>query len=141
MPEKETETNEKHCLECGQPLGAGRQDRKFCNDVCRTAYNNTRRKETPASHSKLPELREDETYSTRRIYDILLKNRNTLYYHTLYFGDTIALRDLVGHGFNLKFFTSEFVDDNGFVYRFCFDFGYHIHKDEVHILERPEETF
>src|SRR3569833_3120959 len=135
MPEKAPGTIEKTCLECGQPLGAGRQDRKFCNDICRTAFNNDRRKESPASTYKLPELRDDETYSTRKIYEILLKNRNTLYYHTLYLGDTIALRDLIGHGFNLKFFTSEFMDENGFTYRFCFDFGYHIHNGEVHILE------
>ena len=141
MEDLQADTTEKACLECGQPLGAGRQDRKFCNDICRTAYNNNRRKETPASNSKLPELRENETYSSRKVYEILLKNRHTLYYHTLYFGDNIALRDLVGHGFNLKFFTSEYVDEHGFAYRFCFDFGYRIHNEEVHILERTEETF
>ncbi|HKI87593.1 MAG TPA: hypothetical protein VKA38_01110, partial [Draconibacterium sp.] len=30
---------ERKCLECGEPL-RGRADQKFCNDLCRNAYNN-----------------------------------------------------------------------------------------------------
>jgi predicted nucleic acid-binding Zn ribbon protein len=39
MPKHLTEMSEKNCLECSTPLGPGRSDRKFCNDICRTAYN------------------------------------------------------------------------------------------------------
>ncbi len=30
---------QRHCTECGQRL-AGRSDKKFCNDQCRTAWHN-----------------------------------------------------------------------------------------------------
>ena len=30
---------ERRCLECGEPL-RGRADQKYCNDLCRNAYNN-----------------------------------------------------------------------------------------------------
>lgn len=137
LPENQ---EEKICLECGAPLGPGRGDRKFCNDVCRTAYNNDRRKKAPVSLHKLPELMEHETYSSRHVYEILLKNRTTLYYYSEFFGDHILLRDLVGRGFNLKFFTSEFTDTSECTYRFCFDYGYAVRGEDVYILYRPEEV-
>jgi hypothetical protein len=34
---------EKLCLECRKPLGAGRADRRFCNDACKTKFHNTQK--------------------------------------------------------------------------------------------------
>ncbi|RKR82144.1 hypothetical protein BDD43_2313 [Mucilaginibacter gracilis] len=140
MPETNSEPNLKTCLECGEHLGPGREDRKFCNDICRTAYNNRRRKE-PAPAGKLPQLFDKETDSTRHVYEILLNNRSILYHYNEFFGDQIEVRDLIGRGFNLKFFTSEYLASDGGTYRFCFDYGYYIRGEMAYILERPEETF
>lgn len=34
---------EQKCLQCGNDMGYGRADRKFCCDACKNRYNNTRR--------------------------------------------------------------------------------------------------
>jgi hypothetical protein len=141
MPESHIEPNSRTCLECDEPLGPGRDDRKFCGDICRTAFNNRRRKEPAPAAAKLPRLFDKETDSTRHVYEILLNNRTILFYHSKFFGDEIELRDLIGRGFNLKFFTSEYLASDGGTYRFCFDYGYYIRGEMAYILERPEEAF
>ncbi|MEN0057152.1 MAG: hypothetical protein AAGC65_25970, partial [Mucilaginibacter sp.] len=85
----------KNCQECGLPLGPGREDRKFCNDVCRTAFNNKRRSHSTIKNQS-PQLFGKETTDTRKIYERLLKNREILYYHEQILGDEIAYRDLLG---------------------------------------------
>jgi predicted nucleic acid-binding Zn ribbon protein len=140
MEELNAEKPVKYCLECGNPIGASRDDKKFCGDKCRTAYNNERRKQlNPASTiDRLTALAEQREY--KNIYEITLNNREILYWHSQYFGDEILLRDLLGKGFNLKYFTSVYTDENGFDHRCCFDYGYYLGKEEkVYIICRPEE--
>jgi predicted nucleic acid-binding Zn ribbon protein len=138
MEEPTTEKPVKYCLECGKPIGASREDKKYCGSKCRTAYNNERRKQlTPATTiDPLAALAEQREY--KRIYKILLNNREILYWHSEYFGDKILLRDLLGKGFNLKYFTSIFTDENGFAHNCCFDYGYY-QGEKVYIIYRPEE--
>ncbi len=83
-----------------------------------------------------------EMPAIQKIYLILLNNRAILYNLAGYSGLIIPLRDLLGHGFNLKYFTSETIEPDGKTYRYCFDFGYHIRKDrEVDIIYRAGEIF
>ncbi|MDB4922038.1 hypothetical protein [Mucilaginibacter sp.] len=141
MAETNLEKPIKTCLECGEPLGAGRGDRKFCNDVCRTAYNNRRRKE-PAPDDETSYFDRVEMPAIKKVYGVLLDNWSILYNIGQHDGTLLTLRDLLGHGFNLKYFTSELKGDDGKLYKFCFDFGYHITADEqVHIIYRREEIF
>src|SRR4030095_12090440 len=51
------------CLACGKAV-KGRSDKKFCDDYCRNNYNN--------------QLRSNAGSYTRRINDILRKNRKIL---------------------------------------------------------------
>lgn len=142
MEETTAEKPVKHCLECGRLIGASREDKKYCSNECRTAYNNERRKQTiPAiAIDPLTALAKQREY--KRIYEIILNNREILYWHSQYFGDEISLRDLLGKGFNLKYFTSVFTDEDGFEYRCCFDYGYYLGKEEkVYIINRPEEIW
>ena len=138
MPIKRGNIDEKACLECGNPLSPGREDRKFCNDLCRTAFNNRKRKEViPASINSTHELERFQ-----KVYQIILANRNILMLHDLYVEEPYPLRDLLGHGFNLKYYTSECDMEEVGTFKFCFDYGYRINKDErVYIWERHEETF
>ncbi|OOQ58290.1 hypothetical protein [Mucilaginibacter pedocola] len=139
MKEETTLTEEpKTCLECGQPLGAGRSDRKFCNEFCRIAHNNQKRKETQVSDT---ENSNPDNPDFRKVYDILIKNREILMMGYLYQGNTAELRDLLGRGFNLKYFTTEYTDPQYGTYKFCFDYGYQIHNEHVVIMERREEIF
>lgn len=44
----ETETlivAERTCKDCGAPLGAGRDDRVYCDDACKTNFNNRKKRE------------------------------------------------------------------------------------------------
>jgi predicted nucleic acid-binding Zn ribbon protein len=130
----------KHCLECGQPIGASRGDKKYCSNECRTAYNNERRKNIRPASVADPIAVLAEQREFKKIYGILLNNRDILYWYSQYFGDQLPLRDLLGKGFNPKYFTSIFTDQNGFDHRCCFDYGYYLAAgDKVYIIYRPEE--
>ena len=139
MIDETTTENPKNCLECGQPLGAGRSDRKFCNDVCRTAFNNRRREENIL---KEPAEAFTPNPAFQKIFNILISNRNMLKMYDLYVEQPFLLRDMLGKGFNPKYFTSEYTLEGIGLFKFCFDYGYHITGDgRVYILERPEEIF
>ena len=43
-----------HCLECGDEIGYGRPDRKFCSDKCRNRYHN--RRNNPVSSARIKAL-------------------------------------------------------------------------------------
>src|ERR1700733_939599 len=117
MTDPITNENQKICLECGQPLGAGRSDRKFCNDVCRTAFNNRRREENILKEPA-------EAYTSKpafqKIFNILISNRDMLEMYDLYVEQPYLLRDLLGKGFNPKYFTSEYSLEGGELFKFCF---------------------
>lgn len=138
----ETQTTEKDvrlCKDCGAPIGPGREDRQYCDAACKTNYNNRRRKEQqPQSTNELPV----PDYITK-IQNIILQNRKIL--EGLCDGEKpgrIRMRDLVGNGFNLKFFTSEAdPTETGNVYRFCFEYGYRQCEDgSVIIIRREREV-
>jgi len=138
-----TLTDERTCKDCGAVLGAGREDRQYCDDGCRTNFNNRKRRETQKSQVNLPDtvtgaitpVLTVPEYITR-IQDILLKNRAIL--ETLCDKDKprrISLRDLYGKGFNNKYFTSEAdPTETGNIYRFCFDYGYCQVDDKLAIV-------
>ncbi|MFC0513526.1 hypothetical protein ACFFGT_04915 [Mucilaginibacter angelicae] len=138
----------KTCLECGKPLGTGRSDRKFCNDICRTAFNNRRRLETmPVSlssgESDSFELREaQDMRQIIKIQEILLENRFKLF-KMIGPGDfMILLTDFYGYNINLKYFTNEYKDtDRDLVFRMCFDYGYHIDGNMVYLIYNGMEIY
>lgn len=138
MNDKIADIHTKVCLECSRPLGVGRDDRKFCNDSCRTAYNNRRRKENTA---KEPEGLYKDNPDFRKIYEIILNNRNLLMMWDHFREPTYMLRDLIGKGFIPKYFTSE-CEIDGLLFKFCFDYGYHItERGRIYIEEGPGEIF
>ncbi len=99
----------KNCIECGEEI-IGRQDKRFCSDQCRSAYNNR--------------LNSDATNFIRNINNILRKNRRILA-ELNPDGKTKVHRDkLSERGFKFSYFTNEYVTKSGNVYRFCYDQGY-----------------
>jgi len=114
---------EKTCLNCSQPVGPGRSDKKYCSEACKTEYNN-KQKEPPMV---IPGFVTD-------INKIILNNWKIL--HDCLSGKggycKMRVRDLNGRGFNFKFFTSERINDqDGEVYYFCYDVGYKTVRDDV----------
>jgi hypothetical protein len=125
------------CKECGDPVGPGRADKEFCCGPCKTSFNNRRRKEqelAEAAQLSVPD------YITR-IQEIQLKNRLIL--SALCTEDDpgrIKMRDLLGKGFNPKFFTSEEPTKTGNLYRFCFEYGYWLDGDYAVVVHREREV-
>jgi hypothetical protein len=136
------QVQERTCKDCGAVLGAGREDRQYCDDGCRTNFNNRKRRERQKkevqSEPKLamaaPTLTIPE-YITR-IQDILLTNRAIL--ESLCDEDNprrMRFRDLIGKGFNYKYFTSETEPTStGNIYRFCFEYGYRRDEEGMVII-------
>lgn len=101
---------QKLCLECGEPL-KGRADKKFCDDQCRSNYNN--------------KMNSDVTAEMRNINNILRKNRRILETVTPKEGKTkISKTKLNEKGFNFKYFTHTHTTQKGTVYKLCYDYGY-----------------
>ncbi|MBK1438785.1 hypothetical protein JHJ32_02195 [Parapedobacter sp. ISTM3] len=112
----------KKCLDCGEPL-AGRADKKFCDDACRSNYNNRRNAE--------------ENGYLRRVNSILKRNRKIL--ETLNPEGKVKVRwkTLVSAGFNFDYITDMYETNNGSQYRFCYEYGYLLlDNDEVLLVKR-----
>ncbi|TSJ38907.1 hypothetical protein FO440_20630 [Mucilaginibacter corticis] len=134
MEPETLQTTQRNCKDCGAVLGPGRDDKLYCNNDCRTNYNNKKRKEMQISTDDQPILSVPE-YITR-IQNIILNNRSIL--ESLCTEDKVGRlreRDLVGKGFNTKYFTSEAEPTGtGNIYRFCFEYGYLINEDNRAII-------
>jgi hypothetical protein len=124
---------ERTCKDCGAPLGAGREDRLYCDEACKTNFNNRKKREnrkagdTQKGLNLLPAPEELSVPDyINRIQEILLNNRRIL--EGLCNPDKpsrVRLRDLLGKGFNKKFLTSVAEPTtSGRVYHFCFEYGY-----------------
>jgi hypothetical protein len=133
IQENAIQVGERTCKDCGAVLGAGREDRQYCDDGCRTNFNNRKRREGQKTEVQLsePEIAMGPAMLTvpeyiTRIQDILLENRAIM--ESLCDEDNakrMKFRDLIGKGFNYKYFTSETEPTSaGNVYRFCFEYGY-----------------
>ncbi|ADY53628.1 hypothetical protein Pedsa_3089 [Pseudopedobacter saltans DSM 12145] len=99
----------KLCLDCQTPV-VGRSDKKFCDDQCRTNYNN-RLKATDDSLLKQINLILKKNYQ-------ILKNCNPD-------GKTKVKRELLlQKGFDFNYHTHLYTTQKGTSYIFCYDFGY-----------------
>ena len=114
---------ERKCLECGEPL-RGRADQKFCNDLCRNAYNN---KKLGAS-----------TKYMRKINRILKSNRSILEELNTDNKTTVFRNNLEKQGFNFNYHTHTFTNKNGRTYFFCYEQGYLELDDNRFLLVKKE---
>lgn len=112
---------QRFCLNCGQVI-RGRSDKKFCDDHCRTQFNNR--------------LNRDENNYMRRINNTLKRNRRIM-------EEFIPAREgeikLPGHvlgeeGFNFQYHTHTAISNNGNTSFFCYEFGYHQLEDGYYML-------
>jgi len=120
---RETQMEKRTCLECGEPL-RGRADQKFCNDLCRNAYNN---KKFGAA-----------TNYMRKINRILKKNRTILEKlnpneKTITFKSVLEKQE-----FNFNYYTHMYTTRTGRVYFFCYDQGYAELENNKYMLVKNE---
>jgi len=120
-----TATEKKECLACGKVLH-GRADKKFCNDYCRNAYNNSLK----AATSPL----------VRNINNTLLKNRRIL---EAVLGteemQKVPKEKLLQQGFQFRFITHTYTNKKGNIYCFCYEYGYlPLEHDWYLVVKRKE---
>jgi hypothetical protein len=97
---------DRRCTECGQRI-AGRTDKKFCNDQCRTSW-----------HNKQYGVDNDHI---RNVNTILRKNRRILAELTAAGSKEIRTTTLTKLGFRFGYFTSTRKGRNGSAEHFCYD--------------------
>lgn len=116
--------SEKKCLECGKPI-IGRVDKKYCNDLCRNAYNNARNR--------------DQSNLMRRVNGILRKNRSILEALNPDGKGKVGKELLLRNGFNFSYFTNVYTTHTGKQYFFCYEQGYlPIENDFVALVVKKE---
>lgn len=114
----------KLCLDCNEEL-KGRSDKKFCDDQCRSNFNN--RQQT-----------ENSTY-VRQINNILKRNRRILEELNPEGKTKTSRRKLLTKGFNFEYFTNIYQTQTGKSYYFCYESGYlQLERDEVLLVRRED---
>jgi len=101
----------KLCAYCNNPIN-GRADKKFCDDACRSAYNN--------------KLNHEQNNLIKNIDNALKRNRRIL---KELVPETegkinISQKKLTDAGFNFNYYTNIITTKKGTVYYFCYEYGY-----------------
>lgn len=110
----------KQCLECGDYL-IGRRDKKFCTDNCRSTYNN--------------KLYQESNYLIRSINKSLRKNRRILSKLEQEGKMKVDRYLLLSMGFSFEFTTRVCCDEMGRLIKYCYEFGYVEHGDEINLKQ------
>jgi hypothetical protein len=118
--------NPKLCLQCGSKL-SGRIDKKFCDDQCRTVFNNHHHADTLLMRSINHSLRKN-----RKILEELIPPEE---------GKTKATRRrLEEKGFCFTYFTHTYTTKVGATYFFNYEYGYlPLEGDYFMLVKRDEE--
>jgi len=114
--------SDRKCLECYEQL-RGRADQKFCNDQCRSAYNN---RQLINSNKVI-----------RSVNRILKKNYSILTALNPDGKTTGLLSDLQKKGYRFDYFTCTYLARNSRIYYFCYDMGYcELENNKVVLVRR-----
>lgn len=101
----------KKCIQCQGEI-KGRTDKRFCNDKCRSTFNNNLKRETKKKVIK--------------VNKVLRKNRNIL---ESFVSTKVSKYNLINEGFNFNYLTS--INNN---YYYCYDYGYKHIGDDVYFI-------
>ncbi|NTS40047.1 hypothetical protein HRG84_03950 [Flavisolibacter sp. BT320] len=122
----ETADPKRECLACGKILH-GRADKKFCNDYCRNAYNNSQKAAT--------------TPVVRNINNALLKNRRIL--EAVLGAEEMQKapkEKLLQQGFQFRFLTHTYTNKKGNTYFFCYEYGYLPLENDWYLVVKRKEV-
>lgn len=113
----------KTCLECAEKI-VGREDKKFCSDSCRNAYNN--------------KINKDSNNFMRNVNNKLRKNYRILSELNTD-GKSKATRDkMLNRGFDFEYFTNVLQTKTGNTYYFLYDQGYRSLDNDYFMLVKKE---
>ncbi|AWI25206.1 hypothetical protein [Flavobacterium pallidum] len=113
----------KNCLECHEKV-VGREDKKFCSDACRNAYNN--------------KINKDTTNFMRNVNNTLRRNYRILSELNTQGTSKTDRARLLHKGFDFDFFTNILTTKTGNTYHFVYDQGYLALKNGRYVLVRKE---
>jgi len=113
----------RYCLACKIQL-IGRSDKKFCNDACRSFYNN--------------QLNASALNYIRQINGVLKKNRSIMISLNPNGKTKVSKDDLIKLGFDFKYFTHTLKTSKGSSYLFCYEYGYLLINHEEILLVKNE---
>jgi predicted nucleic acid-binding Zn ribbon protein len=113
----------KTCLECGDKI-VGREDKKFCSDGCRNAYNN--------------KINKDSTNFMRNVNNKLRKNYRILTTLNVDGKSKTTRAKLLSKGFDFEFFTNILQTKTGNTYHFLYDQGYLSLDNDYFMLVKKE---
>jgi hypothetical protein len=113
------------CLDCGE-LVKGRSDKKFCDDQCRSNYNNR--------------LKAEDNSYMRQVNGILKKNHGILQKLNPDGKQKVYREKLLKQGFDFNFHTHIYQTQKGGTYHFCYEQGYLILNEQEVLLVKREDT-
>lgn len=113
----------KNCLECHDKI-VGREDKKFCSDGCRNAYNN--------------KMNKDHTNLMRNINNKLRKNYRVLSELNPEGKTKTTKNKLISKGFDFDLMTSVYTTKTGNTYYFVYDQGYMTIENEGYVLVKKD---
>jgi len=113
----------KNCLECNEKI-VGREDKKFCSDGCRNAYNN--------------KINKDSNNYMRNVNNKLRKNYRILSDVNPDGKSKITKTKLLSKGFDFEYFTSILNTNTGNTYHFVYDQGYRLLENDLYMLVKKE---
>ncbi|MBC7745053.1 MAG: hypothetical protein H7096_08100 [Flavobacterium sp.] len=112
----------KQCLDCDKEL-RGRSDKKFCDDQCRSNFNNRQQSEN--------------TLFMREVNSILKKNRRIMDALNPAGKIKVSRKILLNKGFNFDYYTNIYKTQTGKTYFFCYETGYlPIENDEILLIRK-----
>jgi predicted nucleic acid-binding Zn ribbon protein len=113
----------KNCLECNEKI-VGREDKKFCSDGCRNAYNN--------------KINKDSNNYMRNVNNKLRKNYRILSDANTEGKSKITKTKLLSKGFDFDYFTNILNTNTGNTYYFVYDQGYRFLENDFYMLVKKE---
>jgi hypothetical protein len=118
----------KTCLRCGEPL-LGRSDKKFCDDHCRSSFNNS--------------IAFGLNQTMKQINQYLKRNRMILW--QLFREDgkeliQVSNTKLQEMGFKFKYHTHLEISELGETCLYCYDFGIIPNGDEIKVIRQREQN-
>lgn len=114
---------EKTCPECDAKV-LGREDKKFCSDYCRNAFNN--------------KVNRDSKNLIRNTNNRLRKNYKTLTDLNTTGKIKVTKTKLLNHNFDFNFFTSIYTTKTGNTYYYVYDQGYLPLDNDFYLLVKNE---
>ena len=112
----------KQCLACGKSI-RGRTDKKFCDDYCRSKYNNKRLHGIPVQVKDINKA----LLNNWRILDSVFQNTNSI---------RILRENLLREGFQFKYFTHIQKQREGEVFFCCYNYRYTTEEEESILIAR-----